>query len=223
MPVSVSILDDPAVLFSKNIAKASYASNSKPFDVRAVRTTAVVELRDLASLLPASHARLVRTHGVQMITATNPMRMLNGSEAAAAAAGDARRRAEPPALVLVSELVEGGTLRHRLAVEKAEQQRRRRRRQQQHQHQSSAVEGASGESDELEGTRRRRLERRRALADIAAGLSFLHGRGVAHGALSTENVVLGADGRAKVRKGPRRSGNRAMPSLASLSDSLMGH
>ena len=42
------------------------------------------------------------------------------------------------------------------------------------------------------------LQRRRVLADVAEGLAFLHERGVWHGALSAKNVLLDAEGRAKV-------------------------
>ncbi|CAN0432778.1 unnamed protein product, partial [Ectocarpus sp. 8 AP-2014] len=38
----------------------------------------------------------------------------------------------------------------------------------------------------------------KVLADIAEGLACLHERGVSHGALSSENVLLDAEGRAKV-------------------------
>lgn len=54
--------------------------------------------------------------------------------------------------------------------------------------------------DDVAATGPRAYRRRRVLADVAEGLACLHERGIFHGALSSENVLLDAEGRAKVRK-----------------------
>ncbi|CAN0067932.1 unnamed protein product, partial [Sphacelaria rigidula] len=82
--------------------------------------------------------------------------------------------AAPPLLVLVGELVESGSLRARVANAKAKAGQ-------------AAVSGSVGS-----------LRWRRILADVAEGLACLHGKGVEHGALSSENILVDAGGRAKV-------------------------
>lgn len=170
MPVSVSILDQSAN--PRDFTKASFNLSSKSSDAKALRATAVSELRALSTLLSSSHARLTRTHGVEMVTSSAPLKMVNCLD------GQAFSRTEPPTMVLVSEFVEGGTLRNRVKADKLQQRRE--------QQQQRVGEGY------------RRLDRRRLLADIATGLTFLHGRGVVHGALSTENILMGSDERPKV-------------------------
>lgn len=150
--VSVSVLDRPAGVGGGRSAAAQ------------LRATATEEIRALVGQLPR-HPRLARTHGIEVVSASVPVNLRNASSGAAAA---------PPMLVLVGELVEGGSLRGRVANAKAKANQ-------------AAVGGSVGG-----------LRWRRVLVDVAEGLACLHGKGVEHGALSSENVLLDASGRAKV-------------------------
>ena len=146
---------------------------------------ATSELRRLASLLPA-HPRLARTHGSEASPVGIPG---TGSVGGGSGAG--------AALVLVGELVDGGSLRARLDARAAADAA------------SPDVAGGTGAGDEggasIVGGERGRLETgekglrwRRVVSDVAEGLAYLHERGVFHGALSSENVLLDDRGRAKV-------------------------
>lgn len=160
-----------------------------------LRLAATEEIRVLAARL-SPNARLARTHGTEVVSVLVPLNVKNaptisllgdgghaGEKAGAAAAtvGDDVGVASPPTamarhcrpvLVVVGELVEGGSLRERVVRARQSSE-------------ATAVGGA--------------LRRRQILADVAEGLSCLHGKGLEHGALSSENVLLDAVGRAKVR------------------------
>lgn len=174
--MSVSILDGPS-------------ANASADAVSHLRATATEELRTLAARVPP-HPRLARTHGTEMISASIPLNIVH---AAFDHKNEAGRRAQDgngksmddsagssPALVVVGELVEGGSLRKRAAV-------------------AEKPEAATGTVfGMMIGLLGQRLRPRQIFADVAAGLACLHGKGVAHGALSSENVLLDAAGRAKV-------------------------
>lgn len=145
---------------------------------------AAFELRALASLLPA-HPRLARTHGSEVMPPQGFHSLAGGGRGGDGAAGtgegdDFSIGNGRVFLVLVGELVEGGCLRDRVAA--------------------SASEGREGGGvcGGERGEEGRGLRRRQILADVAEGLAFLHERGLVHGALSSENVLLDTRGRAKV-------------------------
>lgn len=177
---------------------------------------AAAEIRDLSSHVPA-HPRLARTHGSETITPGVSIHGLDGDGQEGEGVGKTNA-----SLVLVSDLVEGGTLRDRIAAESSVITAA---------NMESAVAGLDGPEagaggpltangkgssrggddcvDEIGargGAERFSLKRRRVLADVAEGLACLHERGVYHGALSADTVLLDADGRAKV--GQRFSADR---------------
>lgn len=241
-----------------------------------LRSTATAELRLLSSLAP-SHPRLARTYASESVTPRVPVRVMNGynnndsneggdisttgkridaktaeamatTEVGETATAMAAIIPGHVALILVGELVEGGTLRARVAAvrkgtflsgaarsgpgsevgsdfsgdsqENGKKDENLEWADDRHSEKTSVGLGwsenerseSSGEDEdggggavwrwhpeENTGTRLR-VKRRRVIADIAEGLAFLHERGVVHGALSSENVLLDAEGRAKVRK-----------------------
>lgn len=177
MPVSATVLsiktsDPMAAVWSTASAKL-------------LRRSATSELRLLASLVPP-HRRLARTHGNEAVSPQVPLRVVHGGKSGSGGSGEGEGDGEgkedgPPALVLVGEMVEGGTLRARVKA-------------------VAAVVSGGSDGDIGEGGAEQLLRRRKVLADIAEGLAYLHEHGVAHGGLTTENVLLDADGRAKVRR-----------------------
>lgn len=182
MPVSATVL---SINTSDPMAAVWSAASAK-----LLRRSGTSELRVLASLVPP-HRRLARTHGNESVSAQVPLRVVNSSSGSGGGedrGGDGKEG--PAALVLVGEMVEGGSLRAR--VKAAEE---------------SALSGKSADEEAGEGgpaapeaaAAQPLLWRRKVLADIAEGLAYLHDRGVAHGGLTTENVLLDAEGRAKVR------------------------
>ncbi|CAM9717774.1 unnamed protein product, partial [Hapterophycus canaliculatus] len=209
MPVSATIL--PITTSDPMAAVWSAAS------ARLLRRSATSELRSLASLVPP-HPRLARTYGNESVTTHAPLRVVNNG-ATAAAGQEGRKEEEPVALVLVGEMVDGGSLRGRIradaaaaATAVAEKGPREG---------GAAGDEAGGESaaakvlssvstSERDGSEEdgvpspeapatpQSLRRRRVLADVAQGLAYLHERGVSHGALASENVLLDAEGRAKL-------------------------
>lgn len=139
---------------------------------------AASELRALASLLPA-HPRLARTHGSKVISPQGIHSLSGGGRGGDGAAGTGESD-DRVFLVLVGELVEGGCLHDRVVA--------------------SASEGG-GVYGGNRGQEGKGFRPRQVLADVAEGLAFLHERGLAHGALSSKNVLLDAGGRAKVGLG----------------------
>ncbi|CAM9536577.1 unnamed protein product, partial [Laminaria digitata] len=215
IPVLATILARPSP--SPHAAAASDALGKPPkaAAAAALRKTATSEMRTLASLVPR-HPRLARTHGSEttpprVVASSSPRAVNNGGkEGARSGAGEGGGviAAETPVLVLVGEVVDGGTLRDRVAANTAAVAEGR----------GEGVGGGGGgdgstrigaggdgaaEDGAAEGgggetSSRLLLRRRRVLADIAEGLAFLHERGVWHGALSAKNVLLDAEGRAKL-------------------------
>ena len=203
MPVSATVLP---INTSDPMAAVWSAASAK-----LLRRSATSELRLLASLVPP-HRRLARTHGNEAVSPQVPLRVVNGDGASGSGEGGGGGEGQekedgPAALVLVGEMVEGGTLRARVKVAAAA---------------AAAVSEGSGaeigegaeEGEEAASLAEqqpvRLLHRRRVLADIAEGLAYLHERGVAHGGLTAENVLLDAEGRAKVRR-RRRGGKASQP------------
>lgn len=188
MPVSATVL---SINTSDPMAAVWSAASAK-----LLRRTATSELRLLASLVPP-HGRLARTHGNEAVVPQVPLRVVNGGGKVEGGKG---KDDGPAALVLVGELVEGGSLRGRVKAAAAA---------------AAALsvgsddeEDAGGEGAAEAAPAQPLLRRRKVLADIAEGLAYLHERGVAHGGLTTENVLLDVGGRAKVRRRRRRRVSR---------------
>lgn len=255
MPVSATVLS----IRTSDPKAAVWAAAS----ARLLRRSATSELRALASLVPP-HRRLVRTHGNESVSAQVPLHVVNKSNRSSTNGERGEEGEEgPPALVLVSEMVEGGSLRDRinaaaaaaasketvttagdLVLVMAEDGSTDDVNTETAAAASAAIasttaeEPANGEealpppvegdgsktgvapepaAGEEASARRQQLQqqgqlllrRRKVLADIAEGLACLHNRGVAHGALTTDNVLLDAEGRAKVRARSRMWGGGA--------------
>lgn len=205
MPVSATVLS-----ISTSDPMAAVWSTAS---ARLLRRSATSELRSLASHVPP-HPRLARTHGNESVSAQAPLRVVNGDGG----------KEEPVALVLVGEMVEGGSLRGRLksaggaaaaAAEEGEEEAAgggvAGEKAGVEAAPSASTSKGAGSSEEGAPTTPKAsappqaLRHRRVLADVAQGLAFLHERGVSHGALTADNVLLDAEGRAKVWAVRRRS------------------
>lgn len=202
IPVSATVL---SINTSDRMAAVWSTASAK-----LLRRSATSELRALSSLVP-SHARLARTYGNESISTQGSLRIVHHKSGDGG--GEPDEEDGPAALVLVGEMVEGGSLRDRIkecgaAAEAATGEETA---------DVLEVDGEVGVEGKLsakggEGEEEARadssgelpaaplLQRRKVLADIAEGLACLHERGVSHGALSSENVLLDAEGRAKVRR-----------------------
>ncbi|CAN0011266.1 unnamed protein product, partial [Scytosiphon promiscuus] len=191
MPVSATVLpittsDPMAVVWSTASA-------------RLLRRSATSELRSLASLVPP-HPRLARTHGNESVSAQAPLRVVNSGDDGGGGMQEGAGKEEPVALVLVGEMVEGGSLRGRMRTAGAAASAREETSAEAVPSVAApAPDASSGEGvPPPEAPVPRLVRRRRVLADVAQGLAYLHERGVSHGALTSENVLLDAEGRAKL-------------------------
>lgn len=224
MPVSATILAYTSASPVSTSTSAAVNTSTAPSAVTAsavLRATATAELRTLAGLV-RPHPRLARTHGNEMVSPHVPLREVNsggggGGEMDTTGDGesvDANFAAVTTALVLVGELVDGGTLRDRVVAagyaapcvgdEGEDGGYGDGDKPPSGLETPGDFDGGGGKEEDGGVVWRWRgagvLQRRRVLADIAEGLAYLHERGVCHGALSSDNVLVDAEGRAKVRR-----------------------
>ncbi|CAN0079868.1 unnamed protein product, partial [Ectocarpus sp. 8 AP-2014] len=205
IPVSAAVL---SINTSDRMAAVWSTASAK-----LLRRSATSELRALSSLVP-SHARLARTYGNESISTQGSLRIVHhksgGGDGEQGEQGEEDAEDGPAALVLVGEMVEGGSLRDRIkACGAAAAAAGEERADVLEEDGEAGVEenlpakGGEGEEEARaassgEAPAAQLLRRRKVLADIAEGLACLHERGVSHGALSSENVVLDVEGRAKL-------------------------
>ncbi|CAM9302839.1 unnamed protein product, partial [Ectocarpus fasciculatus] len=207
IPVSATVL---SINTSDRMAAVWSTASAK-----LLRRSATSELRALSSLVP-SHARLARTYGNESISTQGSLRIVHHKSGGAGGAGGEQGKEDgPAALVLVGEMVEGGSLRDRIKACGGAAAAAAATAAGEETVDVLEVDGEAGVEDKLSAKRgegeeeasaaggggapaAQLLRRRKVLADIAEGLACLHERGVFHGALSSENVLLDAEGRAKL-------------------------
>ncbi|CAM9572369.1 unnamed protein product [Ectocarpus sp. 12 AP-2014] len=201
IPVSATVL---SINTSDRMAAVWSTASAK-----LLRRSVTSELRALSSLVP-SHARLARTYGNESISTQGSLRIVHHKSGGGG--GEQGEEDGPAALVLVGEMVEGGSLRDRIkacgaaaaaAGEETADVLEADGEVGVGVEESVSAKGSEGEEEARaassgEAPVAQLLRRRKVLADIAEGLACLHERGVSHGALSSENVLLDAEGRAKL-------------------------
>ncbi|CAM9485723.1 unnamed protein product [Ectocarpus sp. 6 AP-2014] len=200
IPVSATVL---SINTSDRMAAVWSTASAK-----LLRRSATSELRALSSLVPL-HARLARTYGNESISTQGSLRIVH-HKSGGGGGGEQGEEDGPAALVLVGEMVEGGSLRDRIkacvAAAAAAGEERADVLEEDGEagvEENLSAKGGEGEEEARaassgEAPAAQLLRRRKVLADIAEGLACLHERGVSHGALSSENVLLDAEGRAKL-------------------------